>query len=400
MSGVSNSGSVGWTGMNLPAIWSLIGDENYTEIANRPVDWDNLITTASDQRKRLAAAAERLKDVWSEKSESAQKYQEVVSNVLSSMDKTIGAATKTQDGLNGIVTALATAHKQIAGWKPEREAKSHDIVPRWYDGAEDEYDAKAQSAMITAEKAVAQHSASIDAPDLFVMKPPITKSGSNLNGGSGGNSTSIDGSTLSASPKTIARTPSTSVPYTVTPSDGGGGSSSDPGGTGTGGGAGSTGPVLSGIAPTVPSVGVTSPAGGLSPIGGPASVGGGGLSGSMGVLPLGAGSMGAGLGGVGGIGARAGASDLRRQVSMKRGLPSGAVIGEESERGIGARGAAGQTPMGGAGRGRGGKGGDGETIDGEADQMWATDEGVVPVIEPDRAPVRHDPGPGVIGFSR
>jgi hypothetical protein len=55
--------------------------------------------------------------------------------------------------------------------------------------------------------------------------------------------------------------------------------------------------------------------------------------------------------------------------------------------------------MGAAAGGRG-AGGSERHLDGEADQQWETQEGVAPVIKPDRKPVKHDPGPGVIGFDR
>jgi hypothetical protein len=91
---------------------------------------------------------------------------------------------------------------------------------------------------------------------------------------------------------------------------------------------------------------------------------------------------------------------------MRRGLPSGAVLGEGglgggrgagSGRGVGA----GQMPMGGQQGRQGRRGENGESlIGGEADEQWETAEGVAPVIAPDHTPVRHDPGPGVLGFGR
>jgi hypothetical protein len=35
-----------------------------------------------------------------------------------------------------------------------------------------------------------------------------------------------------------------------------------------------------------------------------------------------------------------------------------------------------------------------------ADERWETLEGVTPVIVANTAPIRHDPGPGVIGIDR
>ena len=132
----------------------------------------------------------------------------------------------------------------------------------------------------------------------------------------------------------------------------------------------------------VPVRGGAMPFGGV--IGGP---GGGGLPGAGGI---GGGGIGAGGAPVGGRGAAPG---------------RGGIIGGAGGAGAGAAGRGPGMmpgmPMGGMapGRGRGGQGSE-DVIEGKADQQWSSSEGVAPVIEPERAPVRHDPGPGVIGFHR
>jgi hypothetical protein len=118
-----------------------------------------------------------------------------------------------------------------------------------------------------------------------------------------------------------------------------------------------------------------------------------------GVLPIGGGLPGGG-GFIGGM--PGGTSGGRRPVPVRRAMPAGAVIGEDAGRvrpGNGS-GMAGAVPMRtGGGRGAEGRRSSGR-VDAQADQQWETDEGVAPVIRPDATEVRHDPGPGVIGFDR
>jgi hypothetical protein len=139
-----------------------------------------------------------------------------------------------------------------------------------------------------------------------------------------------------------------------------------------------------------------------NPVTTPPGVGGLGASvpGAFGALPFGGGN-----GTIGGVPGRAGSTG-RQQVPTRRAMPSGAVIGESAES-AGSRGTIGMAPVGAApmggppGGGRSGRrGGGGGGAEGEADQHWETEEGVAPVILPDPTPIRHDPGPGVIGFDR
>ncbi len=110
----------------------------------------------------------------------------------------------------------------------------------------------------------------------------------------------------------------------------------------------------------------------------------------------------------------------REQVPMRRALPSGATIGaepseggfgnhgmtgrgvastESASRGLSSNSEPGQGMLGGP-AGPGGRRGNGrdEVNRRPADVQWSVATGVPPIIEPSTKPVRHDPGPGVIGI--
>jgi hypothetical protein len=284
-----------------------------------------------------------------------------------------------------------------------------DWMPRFVDHAEDKYDEHAQAAMREAEAAVGDHGAQIQAPALFKMEAWKGDDGEHIKGGTGTGGSSAGGSSAGGSARGLHAAPVPVAPSAGPPiHDLPGLSGSDPdlsqnGGPGLPGDAGASGPVLSGITPVTgpPGAGLTNPGSGAG-LGPPPGSG----PGALGVVPVGGGL---GVGGPGAVPGINGAPGTRRPVPVRRGLPSGAVIGEDSDRGLAGRGGGasggssmGAVPMGGGmagGRGSGRRRDDG-SIDGDADQQWATQQGVTPVIAPDDRQVRHDPGPGVIGMDR
>jgi hypothetical protein len=406
---------VDWGRYNLPAIWTLISDVDVCDGADRVLAWDGLASAVRDQHTRLLTAADNLAAVWPPgKNDSALEFQRQVKGLADSMQETLKKAEDTRAGLNGVVQAFSAAQGRVRELAAGREGVSDDWMPRFVDHAEDKYDEQAQAAMRQAEAAIQDHGSQIQPPSLFQMRPFYDDGGHHLTGDDGGSGRPSAGSSagngsrnvsgqsgLSASPRPVPVPvdPNSMVPPSAsTPSMETAGSGGDASGTGSG-------PVLSGITPVQPSVNglggpVTSPVG-TPPIGTPSptvSTFGPGVG--PGVLPIGGGAIAPGVGAFGRTPGGAGGSGARRRVPVRRGLPSGAVIGEDSERGIAnARGEAGAMPMTGGPGGRGG-GRSGRVTDGEADQRWETEEGVVPVISPDTTPVRHDPGPGVIGLNR
>lgn len=414
--------SVDWGRYNLPAIWSLISDVDVCDGADRVLAWDSLASSVRDQHTRLTAAAESLAAVWPPgANDSALEFQRQVGKLADSMQETLKKAEDTRAGLNGVIQAFSTAQGKVRDLAEGRQGVADDWMPRFVDHAEDKYDEHAQAAMKEAEAAIADHGSQIQAPTLFKMRVGRDDEGRHIKDGSGSGGSSTGGGGGSGGGAGGLQ----ATPVPVPPSDGppthdlpglGGSDSGQFGNITPGqrpGGSGSSGPVLSGITPVSPPPGTGFPnpgsGTGLGPLpgSGPTTgIGGSGPS-PLGVLPIGGGGPGAG--GIGGVPGLIGSPGTRQPVPIRRGLPSGAVVGEESERGIGGRGAGatggvgvGAAPMSGGiagGRGGGRRRGDG-SADGDADQQWETQEGVAPVIRPDDREVRHDPGPGVIGFDR
>lgn len=422
-----------WDAYNLPAIWSMLKSENACTGADRVLSWEGLAHDVRTQHRRLLDAKESLAAVWSPtQNASARIFLDRMSHLASSMNDTLTCAEDTRAGLRGVLEAISAAQMEVQPWVEVRQNATGDIIPRWADHAEDEYDEKARAAMRRAEAAIADHSTQIQSPPLYVPDPPrdgpveilgeddggttgAPRSGGETSGASGAGSVGVK-------PVPVAvphdPPPADRFPHPSTAEPGMLPDTGAPGGISGGGG---TGPDLAGVLPTpstLPPAGgnglIPPGAGALPGIG--ASVGPGiGGSGFLGVPPgvLPGGGVGSGGGmpvPIGGGSAQAG----RQAVPVRTAMPSGAVIGSPSagarpsgsgrasSPGLGRAGSVtsgmvGQPPVG--NRGRGNTTLD-ESAEGKADQTWDVLDGVTPVIAPDTRPVRHDPGPGVLGFDR
>lgn len=382
-----------WSRYNLPAIWTMLKDENVCDGADRVLGWDSLAQDVDEQHKRLLAARDKLAEVWSpDKNVSARVFLQRVTDLATSMSDTMTAAQDNRAGLQGVMDAIATAQSTLSPIVQSRKVASKDLIPRFVDGAEDDDDQAGQRAMRMAEAAIQDHSAQFRSPQLYQL---ASNSGSttDLPGDDGGapRSSTASGGSLAAVPKP--------VPVPHDPPDFGSDDKSDrptPGDSSTGG----AGPGLAGV------LGATPPPSAILGVLPP--VPGGTQSGGLPGLVIGGGALGFGaaagirsIAGGSGFGLGARAAGGRQTVPIRRGLPSGATIGaEEAEGGLGGRGATGQGSLLGqtGGRGRQGDAAPGEMIGGDPDLLWDVRQGVAPVIEPDLTPVRHDPGPGVIGF--
>ncbi len=320
-----------WGRYNLPALWAMIKDENACSGADRVLSWNILSQQIRDQHERLLAAQEKLAEVWPpEKNASAMHFQMRISELAASMNETLISAEDTRVGLHGIIDAIATAQSTLAPLVQQRQAASDDLMPRFIDHAEDEFDRQGQQAMRVAEAAIADHSTQINPPQLFILRPMTSDSLTSLSPDDRGSATSgshNDGS-LSAVPVPVPvphHPPH--LPAGNTSGNSSSGSQIGSRAVGSGGGIGGS-PVLNGAQTTpsmptgtagVPGVGVPSGGsvvGGISNgavtgavIGGAAGVGMGMGSGRGGRLPAGSGAGG------------------REQVPVRRGLPSGATIG-------------------------------------------------------------------------
>ncbi|GIF25744.1 hypothetical protein BJ973_004019 [Actinoplanes tereljensis] len=396
-----------WSSYNLPAIWRMLQAENVCTGADRVLAWDGLATSVREQHRRLVQVGEDLAAVWPpEKNASAVMFLDKIGELADSMQETLTCAESTRAGLRGVTEAIGEAQATVRELAAGRAQVSDDWIPRFIDHAEDEYDQRAQQAMSKAEASIADHGTQIQAPTLYSMGTGTSSATTPLVDGNGSSGGGSGATVVRATPVPVAVPHDPVLPDLADGSGpGAGGSSTVPApGPSTGHDPSlGIGPGLSGVTAPLPAaapglgVSVGLPAG-PGPGSGAVPGGFGVTPGSLGLVP-GAGVGGFGAGGIRVPAGRGGTSSGRQAVPIRRGLPSGAVIGE-GELG-GRRGVTGQAPLGTQGNRRGRHPDEEQSsFHGEADEQWEALDGVTPVIAPDTTPVRHDPGPGVLGFGR
>jgi hypothetical protein len=378
-----------------------------------------------DQRSLLLKAREALVAAWPpEQNDSSAAFVAEVDKLIGRMDAAKTEADDTATGLANILEALRQAKRNIEPLWEKYKQKSDDLVPAWWDSAEDELDREAQAHMITAEQIVQDNVARLRVPDPYALepidpryRPEALPDDDGPGSGSSGVGSSGAGGVTAASGGRGGGAVAVSVPHDPVPPLPGHDPivPEGPGGGSVGGGVGA-GPGLAGVInppvvnpPPVNPPGVLPPGGGggpglvppVTPIvgpgggAGPLGTGGsqgrgqGGVRGTGGIESgvratgaggsggLGAGGLGTGGLGAGGIG-RGAQAGARPGAAGRRALPSGAVIGE-SVAGEG-RGAAGGPGRGGAGLG--GVGGPGGAARGAAGRAPGQRRGAEPVRPP------------------
>lgn len=361
---LTSSYCTNWQAYNTPRLWAMVAGEDNPDAWRQVAAWGSLAGTVNDARNRLVRARESLAAAWPpETNASADAFINEFDTLIKSMEYAKQDADSTASGLANILEALRQAKNEIEPLYAQYREKSDDLVPDWWDKAEDEIDEKARQHMITAESVVQRYVPELKVPTPYETKPVVL-----VNPG-----------------KEIGTT-----------SGGGTGGSGGSGGSGLGAGAGAGGsafplphdpvPPLPGQAPTIPDGTATVPppggidlAGGATPVAPPAVppvggapggvppvIGGGPVPGSAPLLPPMPGVIGGG-GGTGGArpplggtpgtigggavppgGLASGRPTTRATPGAGRGvLPSGAVIGESvaGRTGGGAAGRAGAPGM-------------------------------------------------------
>jgi hypothetical protein len=389
---LSSSWCTAWGSYNTPRLWAMVKDEDDPEAWRQVSAWGEISDAMKDQRALLLKAREALVSAWPpEQNNSAAAFVAEVDKLIGRMDAAKTEADDTATGLANILEALRQAKKNIEPLWEQYKQKSDDLVPAWWDNAEDELDKQAQAHMITAEQVVQDNVARLRVPDPYLLDPidphyrretfsdddrsGTGSSGSvGVTGSSGGRGGSGSGVSVPVPHDPVPPLPGRDPIVPEGPAGGGSGPGlaevinppvvnpgpvNPPGVLPSGGGGGP------GIVPPVgPIVGPVG--GGVGPLGtggspgrGPAGVRGTGVGGiepgvrATGTGGLGAGGLGSfGPGGPGGIGrgARPGA---RPGAAGRQALPSGAVIGEtvagEGRGGVGGVGRGGSAGLGGVG---------------------------------------------------
>ncbi|MEU7902787.1 hypothetical protein [Actinoplanes sp. NPDC049118] len=384
---LTSSWCTAWGSFNTPRLWSMVMREDDPEAWRQVAAWGEIAGAVKDQRSLLLKAREALVAAWPpEQNTSSAAFVEELDMLLARMDQARTDADDTATGLANILEALRQAKNDIRPLWEQYKAKSDDLVPAWWDNAEEELDRQARQHMITAEQIVQDNVARLKVPDPYALDPkdprwePTDARGDTTAGTGAGVSSSGRGGT-------VVPVPHDPVPPLpghdpIVPDGAGSGP-----GPATGGGL-IGGPGLAGVinppqvtpppvAPPAPGPVVVPPAGGgggivppgpivgpgIGGIGGPRGTGTGGGAGphGTGAGPRGLGGTGGGVtglgaGGIGGVG-RGARPGVLPAAAGQRALPSGAVIGE-TVAGAGRGGAAGATHAGGAGLGGGaGRGG-------------------------------------------
>ncbi|GID96504.1 hypothetical protein Adi01nite_59160 [Amorphoplanes digitatis] len=370
----------------------MVMNEDDPDAWRQVAAWGQLAGAVKDQRSLLLNAREALVAAWppGENTSSAAFVKEI-DTLLARMEQARADADDTATGLANILEALRQAKNDIEPLWEQYKEKSDDLVPAWWDNAEDDLDRQARQHMITAEQIVQDNVARLKVPDPYLLDPkdpmwePTVEPGDTTSSTGGGVSPSGGGGTVVPVPHDPVPPLPGRDPFVP-----GAGTGATPatGGPDVGGVVG--GPGLAGvITPPATPPPVTPPAVTPASVVPPTGVGGstivppagpivgpgiGGLGGAPGLrggvtdprgIPAGPRGIGGGGGGmtglgpsgIGGVGqgARPGA---RPAAVGPRALPSGAVIGE-TVAGAGRGGAAGVPHGAGAGIGGGvaGRGG-------------------------------------------
>jgi hypothetical protein len=136
--------------------------------------WRSLAGSVSDQRTALVAAKADLVAAWPpEQNASAAAFVTELDTLIARLDTAAADAETTATGLDRIMNALQSAKQEIEPLWEQYKDKSDDLVPRWFDSAEDELDAQARQAMITAETAVQDSVAMLRVPEPYRLEPPV-----------------------------------------------------------------------------------------------------------------------------------------------------------------------------------------------------------------------------------
>jgi hypothetical protein len=387
---LTSSWCTNWGAFNTPRLWAMVSDEDNPDAWRQVAAWGEVAVAVKDHRARLVQARDALTAAWPpEQNAAAQAFVNELDTLIGRMDIARQDADTTATGLANILEALRTAKNQIQPLYEEYKSKSDDLVPAWWDHAEDDIDKKAQAAMIAAEQIVEQNVPQLKVPDPYTMDPKGARGGFEPTGD--GNATGSSGTGTSGRSRGTTEVPVPHEPVppmpghdaTVPSSSGGSGpdgfgaDGAGGGGTGGSGGGGSIagGPALAGATPPpAPGAPPVAPSGAPPPSGGGLPTGGGPVTGTApvttgpmpGMLPGlggGLGPGGAGPGGGTGVSGLTGTTGIgggyargTRPVARGSGraLPSGAVIGETvgGGRGAGSPGFGGMSGRGG-GPGRG-----------------------------------------------
>lgn len=147
-----------WAAYDVPRLWEMVAGEGSRTAWQQVSVWWRLSQALHAQCERLAAVRDAVVRAWPpERSEAARRYIEVLDGLVASLRQAGYAAGSTSLGLAGIVGVLAEAKAQIEPLYERWQVVSRDLVPGWWDGAEEELNEQARDVMARAEAEVAEY---------------------------------------------------------------------------------------------------------------------------------------------------------------------------------------------------------------------------------------------------
>lgn len=160
-----------WDAYDLPRLWQMVSGEDDDQGWAQVQAWFRLRSAVNACRERLQACRQALQDQWPpDKSPASAAFIAYIDQLTISMAQTAASAERTAHGLAGIMSALATAKAEMEPLYENWREVSNDLTPRWWDGAEDELNAKARAIMRTAEMAVADYTPMIEIPPKYELR--------------------------------------------------------------------------------------------------------------------------------------------------------------------------------------------------------------------------------------
>jgi len=147
-----------WAAYDVPRLWEMVAGEGSRTAWQQVSVWWRLSQALHAQCERLAAVRDAVVRAWPpERSEAARRFVEVLDGLVTSLRQAGYAAGSTSLGLAGIVRVLAEAKAQIEPLYERWRAVSGDVVPAWWDGAEEDLNEQAREVMARAEVEVAEY---------------------------------------------------------------------------------------------------------------------------------------------------------------------------------------------------------------------------------------------------
>nr|BFE67957.1 hypothetical protein GCM10020092_012580 [Actinoplanes digitatis] len=200
---LTSSWCTAWGSFNTPRLWSMVMNEDDPDAWRQVAAWGQLAGAVKDQRSLLLNAREALVAAWppGENTSSAAFVKEI-DTLLARMEQARADADDTATGLANILEALRQAKNDIEPLWEQYKEKSDDLVPAWWDNAEDDLDRQARQHMITAEQIVQDNVARLKVPDPYLLDPkdpmwePTVEPGDTTSSTGGGVSPSGGGGTV------------------------------------------------------------------------------------------------------------------------------------------------------------------------------------------------------------